>query len=299
MLAIIIPYYKLTFFEATLQSLLAQTDRRFKVYIGDDASPEKPHDLLEKYKGKFEFVYYRFEDNLGGISLVKQWERCIALTNDEEWLMILGDDDVLGDNVVTSFYENYDEVHHKNIKLIRFASKYIDSQSNGLSGVYYHPIIERTTDSYFKHFQMESRSSMSEYIFKRESFNNLKFTNYPLAWHSDDKAWLDFTNCGFIYTMNDAIIKVRLSTENISGKVDNFDKKNQARRMFLKDIITKKKYNFKKEQKTIFLFEYGMLIIDQKQLSLNNIMIVLFQFLKMGSVYDGLRFLRRMYRTKF
>lgn len=40
MLAIIIPYYKFTFFEATLQSLANQTDQRFKVYIGDDASLE-------------------------------------------------------------------------------------------------------------------------------------------------------------------------------------------------------------------------------------------------------------------
>ena len=42
MLAIIIPYFKLLFFEETLQSLAIQTDKRFKVYIGDDASPEDP-----------------------------------------------------------------------------------------------------------------------------------------------------------------------------------------------------------------------------------------------------------------
>ena len=42
MLAIVIPYYKLTFFEATLQSLADQTDKRFMVYIGDDASLESP-----------------------------------------------------------------------------------------------------------------------------------------------------------------------------------------------------------------------------------------------------------------
>ena len=33
MLAIVIPYFKLTFFEETLQSLANQTDQRFKVYI--------------------------------------------------------------------------------------------------------------------------------------------------------------------------------------------------------------------------------------------------------------------------
>jgi glycosyltransferase involved in cell wall biosynthesis len=71
MLAIIIPYYKLTFFEATLQSLAHQIDKRFKVYIGDDASPEDPSELLEKYQGKFDFVYHRFDSNLGGISLTQ------------------------------------------------------------------------------------------------------------------------------------------------------------------------------------------------------------------------------------
>ena len=90
MLAIVIPYYKLTFFEASLQSLDNQTDKRFKVYIGDDTSSENPVNLLEKYKGKFDFVYHRFEENLGGVSLVKQWERCIALSGDEEWVIILG-----------------------------------------------------------------------------------------------------------------------------------------------------------------------------------------------------------------
>jgi hypothetical protein len=35
MLAIVIPYYKRTFFEETLQSLANQTDKRFQVFIGD------------------------------------------------------------------------------------------------------------------------------------------------------------------------------------------------------------------------------------------------------------------------
>ena len=88
MLAIIIPYFKLTFFEETLDSLAKQTDQRFKVYVGNDASPEDPVQLLDKYKGKFEFLYHCFEQNLGGVSLAKQWERWIKLSNDEEWIKI-------------------------------------------------------------------------------------------------------------------------------------------------------------------------------------------------------------------
>ena len=35
MLAIVIPYYKYSFFEETLISLSNQPDKRFKIYIGD------------------------------------------------------------------------------------------------------------------------------------------------------------------------------------------------------------------------------------------------------------------------
>ena len=84
MLAIIIPYFKLTFFEETLKSLANQTDKIFKVYIGNDASPENPKIVLEKYENKLNFKYKKFETNLGSFSLVKQWERCIDLIEDEE-----------------------------------------------------------------------------------------------------------------------------------------------------------------------------------------------------------------------
>jgi len=137
-LAIIIPYYKLTFFEETLQSLAIQTDKRFKVYIGDDASPEDPQELLEKYKGKFNFLYKRFEYNLGSSSLTKQWERCIAMTNNEEWIMILGDDDYLGETVVASWYGNFVSFISKS-NLVRFASKIQNDSSQSISAVFEHP----------------------------------------------------------------------------------------------------------------------------------------------------------------
>ena len=71
MLAIVIPYYKRTFFEETLQCLVNHTNQRFKVYIGDDASPENPSELLKKQKGRFDFVYLSFEQNIGGKSLTQ------------------------------------------------------------------------------------------------------------------------------------------------------------------------------------------------------------------------------------
>ena len=75
-LAIVIPYYKLTYFEATLKSLVNQTNKNFSVYIGNDNSPEDPQDLIDKYS-EIITSYKKFETNLGGEFLTKQWERCI------------------------------------------------------------------------------------------------------------------------------------------------------------------------------------------------------------------------------
>ena len=105
MIAIIIPYYKIDYFEQTLHSLSLQTNKNFTVYIGDDASPNSCVPLLKQYEEKIDFIYHRFENNLGNTSLVNHWERCIALSNQEEWLMILGDDDVLAKNVIEEFYK--------------------------------------------------------------------------------------------------------------------------------------------------------------------------------------------------
>ena len=57
MLAIVIPYYKLTFFEETLKSISNQTNNKFKVYLGNDASSENLNIILKNSEGNFDFVY--------------------------------------------------------------------------------------------------------------------------------------------------------------------------------------------------------------------------------------------------
>ena len=269
MLAIVIPYYKLTFFEATLESLANQMSMRFKVYIGDDASPEDPMDLLEKHRGKFDFVYHRFEENLGGTSLVQQWERCVALSEDEEWIMILGDDDVLGENVVASWDKNYNFFDGES-NLVRFATKIIMEESNNISAVYTHPIWEKDTEFFYRNFKGQTRSSLSEYVFSRKSYLKYGFKDYPLAWHSDCFAWLDFPDGKMIYTINEAIVFFRISNFNISGLQDNLELKKQLKIQFIKDVLAKKLMLFKKNQQSELLMYYEATIKQNRKLTLKE-----------------------------
>ena len=236
MLAIIIPYYKAVFFEETLQSLAVQTDKRFKVSLGDDTSPESPAALLEKYNGQFDFVYHRFKTNLGAISLTQQWERCIALAVNEEWIMILGDDDVLSNNCVEGFYKNIDKVEQDGINVIRFASQKIDGKGEVTSKIYEHPTIERAVQFLFD----KTRSSLSEYVFRKSQVVAIGFKNFPLAWSADVLAVLEFSNFGVIFSVNIAIVYIRISELSISGSTGNQEQKKQAKFAFYYYLVKNK-----------------------------------------------------------
>lgn len=260
MLAIVIPYYKITFFEETLHSLAIQTDKRFKVYIGDDASPENPLVLLEKHKGQFDLIYHRFEENQGSVSLVQQWNRCIALTAEEEWLMVLCDDDTLSNTCIADFYACLREIESHNCKVIRFASVINDMVHQKVSVLHTHPKLEKATDFFYRRIKNQTRSSLSEYIFKKDAYQKYGFYNYDLAWHADDRAWLEFSDFKEIYSINSSYLSFRLSDENISRTNYKTEVKEQAKIKFFKDFIVKNLFKFKRNQRENILLYYEQMI---------------------------------------
>ena len=281
-LAIVIPYYKIVFFEETLQSLARQTDKRFKVYIGNDASPENPEELLSKYKDQFEFDYIRFENNLGRISLTQQWNRCIELTNNEKWLMILGDDDALGKNVVEDFYKNLNEIENESITVVRFSTVKMDKTGKNISYAYEHPKIEKSVDFLFR----KTRSSLSEYVFLKSKVMVIGFKDFPLAWFSDILAVLEFSDFKRIFTINTAVIKIRISDVSISGKQDNLEKKAKATFEYNHYLITKKSHYFTDKQREVLLHNLSKCYINDKK----NII----HFLQISKIYV-MKFLIKSY----
>ena len=294
MLAIIVPFYKLTFFETTLKSLASQSDKRFKVYIGDDASSRSPIDLLEKYKGQFDFVYHRFETNLGGISLTKQWERCIALSNEEEWIMILGDDDVLDSNCISEFYANKTEIINSNCNVVRYATVIIDQDNIVTSSEYRHPKLEKATDFFYRRFTNKTRSSLSEYIFTRKVYEKYGFYNYNLAWYADDRAWLEFSEFKDIYTINTAIVRFRLSNENISRNYFKSKEKEIVQLQFFEYLVYKVLMKFTPKQKIFFLLYFEQIIYKNKKVSISFWFYMCSCFMNSFYFVEVIKFTRRV-----
>jgi glycosyltransferase involved in cell wall biosynthesis len=294
MLAIIIPYFKLTFFEETLQSLSNQTNKDFNVYIGDDASPDNPENLILKYKEKFNFEYKRFESNLGGTSLVKQWERCIALSGTEEWIMILGDDDVLGEKCVEDFYKNLPQIINYDCNVVRYATVVHDVVHQKTSLLCTHPTLEKATDFFYRRMTNQTRSSLSEYIFKRSAFEVFGFYQYQIAWHTDDRAWLEFTEFKYIYTINASHVTFRLSAHNISRSNYKLKEKQQATFQFYDFIIFKSLYKFKRYQRKFLMLNYEQLIYKQHKVTLFFWFYVSLFFLRNCYFLQSIKFTRRL-----
>ena len=269
-LAIVIPYFKLTFFEDTLKSLANQNNKNFNVYIGDDASPQCPKYILEKYKNKINFVYKKFDRNLGSSSLVKQWERCIDLIEDEEWIMILGDDDYLEDTVIASWYNSYHEFSEK-VNVVRFATQSLDVEKKTLSCLYTHPVWEKPGDAYYRNLKDLTRSSLSEYIFSKQAYLKHGFRDYPLAWYSDDQAWLDFSENKYIYSINSSCLTIGVSSSSITGMNNNFDLKNKALLLFYKNNIIERLKEFPEELQVYFLKYYEIYLkLFKKTLTMSD-----------------------------
>ena len=294
MLAIIIPYFKINNFEDTLLSLDNQTDKRFKVYIGDDASPDDPTVLINKFKDKFQIEYTKFETNLGGASLVYQWDRCIELAGTEPWLMILGDDDVLSNNVVEKFYENKKEIESNKISVIKYATIAIDETNKELGKNFIHNNkISNSVQLFSDKLNNKFRSSLSEYIFENKVYTENKFKNYPMAWHSDDMAWLEFSNFKNIFCINDSIVYIRFFQNCISGSKLYSIQKSNASHEFYRDLVSKYFYHFNTRDKIMILNRLENLQVKKGGKNKQVFIFIMQNYLKNRLFFSSINFVKR------
>lgn len=264
-LAIIIPFFKLTFFRETLESLANQTDKRFKVYIGDDASPENPAELLKDYEGRFEFVYKRFDENLGGISLTKQWERCIEMMEGEEWFMILGDDDYMSKDAIEGFHKTNQSID-SNINVLRFNFFRYNQRTNASSEIYRYDD-EETTNFISKRANWLVSSSLSEYIFRKKSYLKYGIRNYPKAFYSDNWMVLRYSDFRKLRNIIFGEIYVRISELSITGNNKNGQELNDAGYLFYTDLLNEYSKHFTKTQNQNFI----QFLIDGYLLNITNL----------------------------
>ncbi|QIY84249.1 glycosyltransferase family 2 protein [Chryseobacterium sp. NEB161] len=235
-IAIVIPYYKIDFFEETIASVAMQTDKRFTLYIGNDASPDDPLPIIEKYFIEGSYRFFNYKENLGGKNLALQWERILENV-EEEWFQILGDDDMISENFVEEFYQNIAEVEQEKINVIKVSQKWIDENNVELNqGTSLQPLIDAKTQ-FLVEYSHQFRASLSEHIFKKIEFCKYGFKKFPLAWHSDNLAVYETSGFSKLFFLQNSLVKVRMSEVNISNRKDDYAIKLYASHLYREFLI--------------------------------------------------------------
>jgi hypothetical protein len=246
-LAIVIPYYNIDYFDKTMFSLASQTDKRFKVYIGNNNSPNDPENILENYRDKLDMIYNEFNNERNPVTLSEQFLQCVSMISNEEWFMILGDDDILEPNVVSDFYRHLPQINKNQINVVKYSTILINTYDDLISTVYKHNQIQKSTDLYIRKITNRSRSSLSEHIFRTEQFLEYKIPYFPLAWHTDDMMVLLYSKFDRIYCISDSVVAIRISGKNISSWGNkNIKDKTEASVLFYSKLIINynKKFSF-------------------------------------------------------
>ena len=260
-LAIVIPLYKIDFFEETLNSICNQTDKRFNLYIGNDASSSDFEEIIKSYKEKFDFTYQFFKNNLGGEGrLVEQWERCIALSNNEEYIQILGDDDFISSNFVETFYQILDK--KKTFDLLRFKMLKVSSESEVLQEFNQIKNIN-STQHLLNDLNQVYWISISENIFSRRVYNNIGINKYPLAWRSDAMLVFEF-GLRNIEVTNLAYVAIRRSDVQLTMTSNpiHLSYKRKAMGRFYTDLL--ENYSDYFDYNTQILFSKNIIFYEEK-----------------------------------
>lgn len=218
-LAIVIPAYKIRFFESVLESFKQQTDKRFNIYVGVDASKENFESIVDKYSSALNIKYKRFGENFGGKDLVAQWNRCVDMVGDEEWIWLFSDDDMLEPTCVESFYKeikngtSYD-LYHFNVDII-------DENNKVVKHTLAYPQVLDSVSFLKGKNSAKFDSFVVEYIFRRSTFEKLGgFQHFDMAWGTDIATWAKIGREKGIKTISDSKVCWRQSTLNITPNVN-------------------------------------------------------------------------------
>jgi glycosyltransferase involved in cell wall biosynthesis len=227
-LAVIIPAFKSDFLARTLKSLIQQTDQRFNIYVCDDASSADIQSITRSVLGERPHTYKRFESNLGGASIAKHWDRCVALVR-EPWVWLFSDDDLMDPGCVEAFYK-FLETEGEVTDLLRFDGWIVDEHDKIIELFPTNLDGESWLEFAYGHLMGWRRSFMQQLVFRRDAFEKAGgFLDLPLGWSTDDAAIIAMGRQRPLRRIPGARVYWRSSRKNIAPDVSLKVRKSKLR----------------------------------------------------------------------
>ena len=225
-LAIVVPAFKPDFLGRTLESVRDQTDQQFHLYICDDASPADIKSIADSVLGKRPYSFQRFDRNLGGTSIAKHWDRCLALVK-ESWVWFFSDDDVMDLHCVEAFHELV--TSGSDADVARFDGWIIDETDK---------VIEPFPTNFDKESWLEfaygclmnwRRAFLQQIIFRTTSLRRTGFLDLPMGWTADYAAIISAARERPVRKIRNGCVYWRRSDKNAAPDVSLTARKKKLR----------------------------------------------------------------------
>lgn len=236
----VMPAYKAEYLSKAINSVLNQDYNNFELIIVNDASPENLKEIVKGFQDN-RIRYYENTQNIGGKDLIKNWNYCVSMA-ENDYIILATDDDIFE----PCFLSNAKKLIEKypNVDVIRSGVKKIDEKENVLDIEF--PLKEHMSAKEFVLFYAKGGtiSCISNYIFRRTSLNkNGGFISFPRAHFSDDATALALSLNGVAcIPSNDFCFRVsniNLSNQtNISIVIDQIKATELYMTWYLKHIAT-------------------------------------------------------------
>lgn len=212
--SICVPAYKAKFFEECLKSILNQDYTNFELLILDDCSPENIEQIVRTFDD-VRITYLRNVQNVGSERLVDNWNKLLHLSKGE-FIMIMGDDDKLESNFLSTFAELIEE--NPTIDVYHCRSKIIDENSTAIMLSPSWPEFETVYDTIWHRLNDHRAQYISDFVYR---VSHLKqqggFYDLPLAWGSDDlTAFIAARDRGIVHT-NRTVFNYRTNSYSITS----------------------------------------------------------------------------------
>lgn len=214
-LAVVIPVYKPDFLAKVLACVTRQTDQRFNLYICDDASPADIQGIARSALGNRPYYFKRFANNLGGSSLAKQWDRCVA-ESCKPWVWLFSDDDLMGDACVAAIYK-FLETEEDSADILRFDGWVVDEDDRITGPNAFESDRESWLEYAYGHLMGWRRLFMQQLVFRRSAYQQMGgFLDLPLAFATDDAAMIALARQKPVRQISGAGVYWRCSEKNIT-----------------------------------------------------------------------------------
>lgn len=216
--SICIPAYKSQHLQACIQSILDQTVEDFELILLNDRSPQPVEEVVKGFSDP-RIRYFCNEKNVGAYHLVQNWNKCMDLSQGE-YLVIMGDDDLLEPNYLEEFLRLIERYPDLNVYHCR--SQIIDEEGNTHLLTPSCPSFETVYDSIWHRLNQLRSNYISDYIYRREALiKQGGFYDLPLAWGSDDiTAFIASAERGIAHS-NEPVFKYRSHGMSISSTTSN------------------------------------------------------------------------------